>query len=362
MISRILLLSAIVATAAAVRLLGADECTWGPSHWCASLENAKKCSGSEEFCRKKVWVGNHPLAYLTKPIPEDAKPPAKHMPNKVFPSMMKVLQPAKALAAPMVAEPLTRSKVGGNCAICELVLKEILSKLATNATEEEVVEALEGLCAYGPASYVDECKAFVEEYGKEFYDEFIANVNAHDLCALMGLCSEEFMSIVKEKKLVAVMLNKNIRGIECDTCESVMALVQKELQDNEKAIEAMLDEICSSIPVDVNTCDQMVNSMFEAAVSLAESYSAEELCQMVGLCKASLEDMLKGVGPVEFGQVGQTGIASPEAVLEAQTDTDVLGTDDSCENGPGFWCASVENAKLCGMEEFCENQEAPIVF
>ena len=52
-------------------MLGAQKCTWGPSYWCDSVENAKECGqGSEDHCRAKVWVGNHPLAHLTDPISE----------------------------------------------------------------------------------------------------------------------------------------------------------------------------------------------------------------------------------------------------------------------------------------------------
>ncbi|XP_062575849.1 prosaposin-like isoform X2 [Saccostrea cucullata] len=38
-------------------LLGEKECTFGPSYWCASQENAKKCQ-AEEHCRTKVWNRN----------------------------------------------------------------------------------------------------------------------------------------------------------------------------------------------------------------------------------------------------------------------------------------------------------------
>ncbi|XP_059612395.1 uncharacterized protein LOC132258881 [Phlebotomus argentipes] len=36
------------------RLVGANECTWGPSHWCANEENAKKCN-MMAHCAEKYW-------------------------------------------------------------------------------------------------------------------------------------------------------------------------------------------------------------------------------------------------------------------------------------------------------------------
>jgi len=35
-------------------MLGQNECSWGPSYWCASRENADKCN-AVDHCKKKVW-------------------------------------------------------------------------------------------------------------------------------------------------------------------------------------------------------------------------------------------------------------------------------------------------------------------
>ena len=61
---------------------------------------------------------------------------------------------------------------------------------------------------------------------------------------------------------------------------------------------------------------------------------------MVGMC-SDLAEQLMGVAPVKFGQVGQTGPALGHK----------LGTDDSCENGPSYWCSSEENAVQCKVRQ-----------
>jgi saposin len=35
-------------------VLGLNECTWGPSYWCASRENADKCN-AVDHCKRNVW-------------------------------------------------------------------------------------------------------------------------------------------------------------------------------------------------------------------------------------------------------------------------------------------------------------------
>ncbi|CAF3636089.1 unnamed protein product [Fusarium graminearum] len=35
-----------------IPLLGSNPCTWGPSFWCASEENMKRCGVTQEECEK----------------------------------------------------------------------------------------------------------------------------------------------------------------------------------------------------------------------------------------------------------------------------------------------------------------------
>eukprot|EP00116_Pleurobrachia_bachei_P006314 sb/3466576/ len=181
------------------------------------------------------------------------------------------------------------------------------------------------------------------------------SLTGKEVCTVMGLCSEEFQNIMRQATLMSALLSKNVGDIGCDTCVSLAGLVQKEVLANEvmcytsfplcnplpqfqKQIETMLDQVCSVVPVDQNECDSFVNSAFETAISLFESYKAKELCQMAGLCQADDASALLGVGPVDISG-----------------STDLLGKDDDCENGPSFWCASEENAKKCNMVDFCKN-------
>ncbi|XP_076272652.1 prosaposin-like [Rhynchophorus ferrugineus] len=36
------------------QLVGAEKCTWGPSYWCASRQNAVSCNALQH-CETKVW-------------------------------------------------------------------------------------------------------------------------------------------------------------------------------------------------------------------------------------------------------------------------------------------------------------------
>lgn len=36
-------------------VLGSDKCTWGPTYWCESFQQADEC-GTTEHCHKNVWT------------------------------------------------------------------------------------------------------------------------------------------------------------------------------------------------------------------------------------------------------------------------------------------------------------------
>lgn len=320
-------------------MLGANECTWGPSHWCASFDNAKNCGpGAIEHCIRTKAVG---FVGLTKPIPEN---------------VAALVHPGKAPRKPVMFDALralSEKKLGSNCALCEMIAGQIISKLKTNATEEEIIEELEAGCDYLPGSYKDSCKEFVKEYGVEFWTYLVDSTSAEEVCTMFGLCSQEFNDIMEDGKVLAALLSRNVGSIGCDTCDSLMSLVQKETLANKADIEAMLDQICAIIPVDQHTCDDTVNGLYEAAIQLLESYKPNELCQMIGLCPAGFLAPLFAPGPVALGQEGMLGVAAPPAPL--------LGDgEDPCTKGPGFWCSTPQNIKRCRQEEFCAEYQDDI--
>lgn len=323
-----LTLALLVATVSAVRL-GADRCTWGPSYWCTSVENAKECN-TERHCRQKVWIGNHPLAKLTKPIPEDNNIP--------------------------------KPSGGQNCAICELVGKKIVSYMTDNETEADAIAEMEGWCKYLPSAEESSCESFMDNYGKDFYELLVNDMNVHDICSYLGMCSEEFLSIVREGKVLTSMMRNNYNGIGCDTCEAAVSLIQKEAKGNEKDIEALLDKLCGMLPVDEGECDGIVNTIYEEGLEYFESLTPKETCQLMGLCNAALYNM--GIAPVKLGQVGQTvdnTVRDDKLGAGGKLGAN-FGTDKSCQNGPAFWCANEANAKLCHAEAYCQKNDAPIVF
>jgi len=286
--------------------VGRDVCTRGPGYWCATVNNAKECN-TERHCREKVWIGKHPLAKLTKPIPEDKK------------------------------------TSGGNCAICELIGNKVVEKMTDNATETEAVKEMEGMCKVFPASEKSKCVRFMDKYAKDFYELLVNDVNVHDICTYVGMCTEKFLTIMREGKVLGTMMKNKYKDIGCDTCEAGIALIQKESKDHQKDIEALLDKLCGMLPVDEAECDSIINTIFEEGIDYFDSLTPKEACQLLGMCSSGLYNI--GILPVEQVQ---------KPVM--------LGKSHHCQNGPAYWCSTPNTMKECNAEEFCKKQKKTINF
>lgn len=228
--------------------LGAEKCTWGPAYWCKTKENADECN-AVSHC-EKVW-----------------------------------------------------KKESSNCAFCELIGEKVMEWLKQNKTEEEIVTEMETFCQWCPNK--ETCKKYIDEYGKEFIDFVLEAENVHDLCTYLGLCSKDFLDIMKQSQVAAALMSKKVADVGCDTCTAVVGLVQTELKENEKEIEDTLNGICSSIPVQQDECQEFIDTIFEEAVAYFESMTSQEVCQELGLCASDYSHLL-GITPVELGQEGQT--------------------------------------------------------
>ena len=53
-----------------------------------------------------------------------------------------------------------------------------------------MIGEMEQVCQILPKSYQDTCMSYVEDYGKMFYEAFVETADVHEICTMLGLCSE----------------------------------------------------------------------------------------------------------------------------------------------------------------------------
>merc|ERR1719470_324059 len=76
---------------------------------------------------------------------------------------------------------------GEICQVCKLVGQYLLTVLQSNATEQEIEQALEQVCGVLPQSLSQECDSLVEQYGAETFS-LLQKLTPDELCKDIGLC------------------------------------------------------------------------------------------------------------------------------------------------------------------------------
>lgn len=312
-------------------------------------------------------------------------------------------------------EAIQTVKASTLCVLCEFVVRELDSMLADNATEAEIIAALEKVCSYLPSSIAQECNDFVSEYGPAIIDLLEQELDPSQICTALGLCNSlqsnpGDVTVIKEAEL-------------CGVCETVLQYVDTLLETNSTVaeIEAVLDKVCSFLPDTIKGQCQILIDTYgpQIAALLEKELDPQTVCTELGLCgqgrntppvkqssgevcglcetvmqevNSALEDnrtveaieteMKKACSYLptqdklvcdllvsEYGaQIVQliAQYADPKEICQSiglcsmqeltneivPVKVHLLG-DKECTYGPAYWCASKENAAKCKAEAHC---------
>ncbi|XP_067408762.1 prosaposin-like isoform X2 [Emydura macquarii macquarii] len=243
-----------------------------------------------------------------KSVPLQTLVPAKVMHEvKMEPvEMQKNLVPAKTFSV---------------CDICETMVKEVALLLENNRTEAEMVYEMEKVCSVLPQGIKDQCKDFVETYGKAVIDMLLEATNPEAVCIMLKLCPSN-----RPSPAVRIVPEKLQAGDFCDVCKMIVAYLEKQLEKNATAgeIEAALEKVCHFLPESVSdTCVQFVEQYEPMLVTLlTELMDPTFVCSKLGVCVSSKQHL--------------------------------LGSEE-CVWGPGYWCKNMETAAQCNAIEHCKH-------
>jgi len=185
-------------------------------------------------------------------------------------------------------EPL---KQNPSCVLCEYVINTIDDMLDDKATQQEIEDALESVCAYLPKSLSKQCNTFVSTYTELIIDMLVKDVSPEMVCTNLGLCKDAYLytqnTIVKTLP-VRMLAPAPKKTPYCTLCEVVVQDLEKSLGDTktQEAIEEALDVLCTSLSLPVHKeCEKLVAKYTEEIISLLlQEYSAQEVCKEVQLC------------------------------------------------------------------------------
>jgi saposin len=200
------------------------------------------------------------------------------------------------------------------CVLCEFVMKELDQMLANNASEAEILAALDKVCSAFPDTVQSQCRDFIDTYGKTILELLLQELAPSVICKTLGLCSQKHEDI-------------GISGEEeCAICKTVIIYVRSLLNKNatEDEIEKVLAKVCNFIPDSMKQeCTNFIQLYGGTLIKLLVSdITPQEVCGILKLCQQRVTQPLLGA--------------------------------KECTWGPAYWCATKENAAKCKAEEHCQ--------
>ncbi|KAM9847825.1 prosaposin [Aulostomus maculatus] len=216
-------------------------------------------------------------------------------------------------------KPLVRVRESPTCAICEFVMKQLESMLEDQKTEEEVIQAVEKVCTYLPATLTSQCKDLVETYGQAIIELLVQQADPKTVCTVLALCKDAHRAFIVELDQTRFKA-----GGYCEVCKMAVTYIDGILEKNatEAQIEDAVRKVCSFLPDALQSeCDQLVEQYEPMLVQLLlQMLDPDFVCMKLGAC--------------------------PEAVRR------LLGTEQ-CSWGPAFWCKNMETATRCNAVAHC---------
>ncbi|KAF7247327.1 Prosaposin [Varanus komodoensis] len=229
---------------------------------------------------------------------------------------LQTLVPAKVISQ----NSLSQVESFSLCDACTIMVEEVASLLESNKSEEEIVHEMEKICSVLPEKFREECRDFVEVYGKSIIDMLLEATNPKLVCVLLKCCTDNALPAEK------IVPAKTEVGDFCDVCKMIVAYADKELAKNATTaeIEAFMEKVCRFLPESVSDqCVQFVEKYEPVVIELlAEMMDPAFVCTKLGVCVASTPPL--------------------------------LGTE-VCVQGPGYWCKNMETASRCNAVEHCKH-------
>ncbi|KAJ6637825.1 Prosaposin [Pseudolycoriella hygida] len=224
-------------------LLGAKECTYGPSYWCSNITNAKSCN-AVQHCIQTVWE--------THSYPEDSD---------------------------------------SICKICLDMVGQARDQLESNETQEELKEVFEGSCNLIPLKLVrKECDKLADDFVPELVEALASQMNPQAVCSVAGLCNNAAIDKMLEEMTEGDLQNApKSKQLSCEQCNSVGSLISQKFhgKNRDEVLDSLLG-VCGQLSSLSDACANIVLVYFnEIYDELNKNLNSDSICHMAGVCAAN---------------------------------------------------------------------------
>ncbi|XP_050083567.1 uncharacterized protein LOC126570092 [Anopheles aquasalis] len=229
-------------------MLGAKECTWGPTYWCANLSNAKSC-GAVSHCIQSVWETHR--------------------------------------------YPVDNDEI---CNICLDMVRQARDQLESNETQSDLKAVFEGSCNLIPIKVVKkECRKMADDFVPELVEALASQMNPNVVCSVAGLCNNAAI----DKMLAEMPATKSPQSSEmseqadqqfgCQQCNDISTTIVQRFHasDRDNVLEGFL-RFCGQMSSYSDACSSIVITYFsELYEHLNTHLTPDAICHLSGVCAAN---------------------------------------------------------------------------
>jgi len=261
------------------RLLGAKECTWGPSYWCQNITTAKSC-GAVKHCIQTVWEHQQ--------LPPDGD---------------------------------------DVCKICLDMVKQARDQLESNETQEELKEVFEGSCNLIPVKIVaKECCKVVDEFIPELVETLASEMNPQVVCSVAGLCNSAWVDKQLEDSKSEATLNEvtppqvTTDVDDCSGCKVVIDALDNRMQtmSRDELLNNFL-QACGHMGSFSDGCSAVIITYFTEIYSfLQKNFKSGGVCHVAGVCSAVFHVHRPAVKNVVVVHESDIGVVKPQEDLPCE--------------------------------------------
>ncbi|ETN64846.1 saposin [Anopheles darlingi] len=270
-------------------LVGAKECTWGPTYWCANLSNAKSC-GAVSHCIQTVWETQR--------------------------------------------YPVDNDEI---CNICLDMVRQARDQLESNETQSDLKDVFEGSCNLIPVKVVKkECRKLADDFVPELVEALASQMNPNVVCSVAGLCNNAAID-----KLLADMLatkspqyseiDEKVDPFTCQQCNNISTRIVRRFRasDRDNVLESFL-RFCGQMSSYSDACSSIVLTYFsELYEHLNIHLTPDAICHLSGVCATNFHRHEDDVDSIEVRPLSGVGVLRVSS--KCASDDCNLGDDVPCK-------------------------------
>ncbi|KAL0225496.1 hypothetical protein RCL1_003408 [Eukaryota sp. TZLM3-RCL] len=176
----------------------------------------------------------------------------------------------------MCPQPATENGFA-KCKVCTYIVGKIEMVLTDESTIGEIVHFMETVCDHAPAFLVNDCKAFVGEFGGKFIHWIVDRVSPQRFCSMIRVCETE----------APVLIPSPVLDFTCDACKTAVAAGFKYLDNvDPKAVSKYCEMVEDKFQQIL--CKGFVEGYLPIIIkNFEEAYAPEKTCALIKLCPAA---------------------------------------------------------------------------